>query len=74
MTKEQEQFIQRFLSELEEDNVAIFAGAGMSCSAGYVNWRELLRPLAKELNLDIDNEQDLVGVAQFYLTKTAETA
>jgi hypothetical protein len=69
MTKEQEQFIQRFLSELEEDNVAIFAGAGMSCSAGYVNWRELLRPLAKELNLDIDNEQDLVGVAQFYLNE-----
>lgn len=69
MTREQELFIQRFLSELEEDNVAIFAGAGLSSSAGYVNWKELLRPLAVELNLDIDEEQDLVGVAQFYLNE-----
>ncbi len=69
MTKEQELFIQRFLSELEEDNVAIFAGAGLSSSAGYVNWKELLRPLADELSLNIDEEQDLVGVAQFYLNE-----
>ncbi|PMI35915.1 hypothetical protein BCT30_11930 [Enterovibrio norvegicus] len=69
MTREQELFAQRFLSELEEDNVAIFAGAGLSSSAGYVNWKELLRPLADELNLDIDEEQDLVGVAQFYLNE-----
>ena len=69
MTKEQELFIQRFLSELEEDNVAIFAGAGLSTSAGYVNWKELLRPLAEELSLNIDEEQDLVGVAQYYLNE-----
>jgi hypothetical protein len=69
MNREQELFIQRFLSELEEDNVAIFAGAGLSSSAGYVNWKELLRPLADELNLDIDEEQDLVGVAQFYMNE-----
>ena len=69
MTKEQELFIQRFLSELEDDNVAIFAGAGLSSSAGYVNWKELIRPLANELSLDIDEEQDLVGVAQFYLNE-----
>jgi len=69
MTREQELFVQRFLTELEEDNVAIFAGAGLSSSAGYVDWKELLRPLAEELNLDIDEEQDLVGVAQFYLNE-----
>jgi hypothetical protein len=69
MTREQELFIQRFLSELEENNVAIFAGAGLSSSAGYVDWKELLRPLADELNLNIDEEQDLVGVAQFYLNE-----
>lgn len=69
MTRDQDLFIQRFLSELEEHNVAIFAGAGLSSSAGYVDWKELLRPLADELNLDIDEEQDLVGVAQFYLNE-----
>lgn len=69
MTREQELFIQHFLSELEENNVAIFAGAGLSSSAGYVNWKELLRPLADELNLDIEEEQDLVGIAQYYLNE-----
>ncbi|WP_299495449.1 SIR2 family protein [uncultured Shewanella sp.] len=69
MTRDQESFIKRFLSELEDNNVAIFAGAGLSSSAGYVNWKELLRPLAEELNLDIEEEQDLVGVAQFYLNE-----
>jgi len=67
--KEHELFIQRFLSELEEDNVAIFAGAGLSTASGYVNWKELLRPLASELNLDIDQESDLVAIAQFYLNE-----
>ncbi|HDZ8840938.1 SIR2 family protein [Aeromonas dhakensis] len=69
MTREQDLFIQRFISELEENNVAIFAGAGFSSSAGYVNWKELLRPLADELNLDIDAEKDLVEIAQFYLNE-----
>lgn len=68
-TREQELFIQRFLNEIEEDNVAVFAGAGLSSAAGYVNWKELLRPLANELNLNIDEEQDLVKVAQFYLNE-----
>ncbi len=67
MTKEHDLFIQRFLNELEENNVAIFAGAGLSSSAGYVNWKELIRPLADELELDVDEEHDLVGVAQYYL-------
>jgi hypothetical protein len=67
MIREQELFIQRFVSELEENNAAIFAGAGLSCAAGYVNWKELLRPLANEINLNVDIEHDLVGVAQYYL-------
>jgi len=65
-TREQELFIQQFISELEENNIAIFAGAGLSSSAGYVNWRELIRPLAHELDLNVDVEHDLVGVAQYY--------
>ncbi|WP_196348861.1 SIR2 family NAD-dependent protein deacylase, partial [Vibrio harveyi] len=69
MKKEHELFIQRFVEELEEKNVAVFAGAGLSSSAGYVNWKELIRPLADELELNVDNEYDLVGVAQYYLNE-----
>lgn len=52
--------------ELLEDNVAVFAGAGMSAGAGFVNWAELLRPIAEELGLDVDKEGDLVAIAQFH--------
>ena len=41
--REIELFIKDFLKEIREDNAAIFAGAGLSASAGFVNWRELIR-------------------------------
>ncbi|RAP35279.1 hypothetical protein B1207_12970 [Legionella quinlivanii] len=66
MNQEIKQFIKQYLKEIEEDNAAIFAGAGLSAPAGFVNWKELLRPLVDELGLDIDKEQDLVSLAQFH--------
>ncbi len=50
--REIELFIKDFLKEIREDNAAIFAGAGLSAAAGFVNWHELLRPIADELRLD----------------------
>ncbi|TVL19006.1 SIR2 family protein [Shewanella algae] len=63
---EKEHFIRLFLNEIEDGNAAIFAGAGLSIDAGYVDWKKLLTPLAMELNLDISLEQDLVSVAQYF--------
>lgn len=34
-------FISEILKELEEENVAVFAGAGLSMPAGYVSWKGL---------------------------------
>ena len=66
MNRDVDIFIRNFLNEIRENNAAIFVGAGLSASAGYVNWKELLRPLAEEIDLDIDSEHDLVSVAQFH--------
>lgn len=66
MDRHIKQFIKKFLKEIEGDNAAIFAGAGLSAPAGFVNWKELLRPLVDELGLDIDKEQDLVSLAQYH--------
>ena len=44
------------LRDLAEDNLAIFAGAGLSAPAGYVSWSELLRPIAEDLELEIEKE------------------
>ncbi|WP_223176530.1 SIR2 family protein [Pseudoalteromonas fuliginea] len=62
-------FIEQYLREIESGNAAIFAGAGLSVGAGYVDWKSLLRPLVKELKLDVDDEHDLVGLAQYYVNQ-----
>jgi hypothetical protein len=60
-------FVTEYLGELVEGNAALFAGAGLSAPAGYVDWRELVRPLSIELELNIDLESDFVAVAQFHV-------
>lgn len=63
---DEEHFLRLFLNEIDDGNAAIFAGAGLSIDAGFVDWKTLLNPLANELNLDISLEQDLVSVAQYF--------
>lgn len=59
-------FIERYSKAVNEGYAAIFAGAGLSMSSGYVDWKTLVTPFAEELNLDINNEHDLASVAQYY--------
>ena len=57
-TAEKARFVQDLTKELREENLAIFAGAGLSVPSGFVNWSELLKPIAEELELDIERESD----------------
>ena len=66
-----EAFVDKYLTELREDNAAVFLGAGLSKSAGFVDWIELLSPIAKQLGLDARKEADLVGVAQYHVNANA---
>lgn len=59
-------FLTTFSEELEADNAAVFAGAGLSRPAGFVDWKQLLRSVAESLGLDIDKENNLVALAQYY--------
>ncbi|MRH42056.1 hypothetical protein GH741_05125 [Aquibacillus halophilus] len=63
------EFIRTYVKALNEGNAAIFAGAGLSKPAGYVNWKELMREIAEDLNLDIDMESDLIGLAQYHVNE-----
>ena len=65
----QKAFINAFVTEITNGDAAVFAGAGLSAPLGFVNWKNLLRDLAEELNLDIDKEVDLVSVAQYHFNK-----
>lgn len=69
MSKEIEAFIKDFVSDLTQNNVAIFAGAGMSKASGYVSWPELLRDIAEELELSVDKEHDLISLAQYHVNE-----
>ncbi len=59
-------FVDTYTKAIKENNAAIFAGAGLSIPAGFVNWKNLLRDIAAELNLDIDKENDLIAIAQYH--------
>ena len=59
-------FLRVFSGEIEEENAAIFAGAGMSRSAGFVDWKMLLKSVAASLGLDVEKESNLIALAQYY--------
>lgn len=59
-------FIREFTRELHNKNAAVFAGAGLSITSGYVDWKGLLREIIQDLNLDPDREQDLITLAQYH--------
>ena len=60
-----EQFIRDYSKEIENGSAALFVGAGMSVRSGMVDWRGLLREIAQDLGLDVDEETDLIALAQY---------
>ncbi|MFS9372144.1 SIR2 family protein [Streptococcus infantis] len=64
-----ERFIKKFTKAVQEGNAAVFAGAGTSVDAGFVDWKKLVEPFANEIDLDIKKETDLIGLTQFYINK-----
>ena len=70
---ETEAFIKNYVKDLEEGAAAVFAGAGLSRSCGFVDWRDLLRDIATELDLSVDKEHDLISVAQYHVNKKSSS-
>ena len=66
MHKDQTRLVEKLSKEMAEGNLAIFAGAGFSRDAGFVDWKTLLRPIAEDLDLDVEKEWDLVTLAQYH--------
>lgn len=62
-------FVDKYVREIQNKNAAIFAGAGFSKGAGYVDWKNLIRGIADDLQLDVDKENDLVSLAQYSYNK-----
>lgn len=61
-----DELVRDYTKAILDGSAAIFAGAGLSRSSGYVDWKNLLRDIAFDINLNIDKETDLISVAQYY--------
>lgn len=68
------QFFREYIKAIRNGNAAVFAGAGLSRPSGFVVWKELLRPLAEDIGLNIDNEHDLTAVAQYVRNQSGNRA
>ena len=62
-------FVREYTRELHNKNAAVFAGAGLSMGAGYVDWTNLLKEIIQDLGLDPTRERDLVTIAQYHINK-----
>jgi hypothetical protein len=65
-----DEFVQGYSQALWDHNAAVMAGAGLSIPVGLVNWKQLMRTIAKDVGLDVEKETDLVAIAQYHLNET----
>lgn len=65
--------IKKYSQALHEGRAAVFAGAGLSVSAGFVDWAGLLGDVARYLGVTIGPSTNLVDLAQYYVNE-ARTA
>jgi len=62
-------FIETYVQALQDQSAALFAGAGLSIPAGLVDWKGLLKNIARDVGLDVKKEEDLITVAQFHVNE-----
>ncbi|GAA0517381.1 hypothetical protein Ade02nite_84310 [Paractinoplanes deccanensis] len=67
-------FLDLYLKALVSGQACVFAGAGLSVPAGYVDWRALLKPLAEDVGLDVAKEHDLIRVSQYAINSAGGRA
>lgn len=68
-----EMFIKEFSERLKCERASLFIGSGISRKAGYSTWKETLKECAEEIELDVEKEQDLITLAEFYIRNKQRT-
>ncbi len=67
-------FIIAIEKAIKSDELGAFIGAGLSIPAGFCSWKELLRKPAEEIGLNVEKENDLVNLAQYYSNSKKRTS
>jgi hypothetical protein len=60
-----EEFLRDYSRAVLDNSASIFVGAGTSMAAGYPSWKGLLREIADELKMELEDFDDLAAVAQW---------
>jgi len=63
-----EEFIREFSKEIMKSSAALFVGSGLSRPAGYIDWKGILKEAALDIGLNVDKENDLISLAEYYVT------
>ena len=67
MPIERVQFVEQFAKQALDNRISLFLGAGGSCDVGYPNWADLFAPLARDLQISINESTDYYQLAQYYV-------
>ncbi len=61
------EFAKEIAIKCQNNEAALFLGAGMSSNAGLPSWKKLFEPLAREIGIDLNTTNyQLYDIAQFY--------
>ena len=54
---------------LLNNKLCMYIGSGFSIPCGLPDWKELMRPLAESIGLNIDKETEYMQIAQYYVNE-----
>ena len=72
-TNEQQKFIEEYTLCLKNDCASVFLGSGLSRESGYLGWSDLLKKHASKIGLNVNKENDLITLAQYYINSKKDS-
>jgi len=69
-----EEFVRDFSKAIRQSSASLFIGSGLSRPAGYYDWRGMLKEAAEDIGLNVDREDDLISLAEYYVNNKKNRA
>lgn len=67
-------FILMVAERMQNEKCELFVGSGISRGSGVASWSEILRPLAEEININLQDTMDLPLIAQYIINENSGNA
>lgn len=63
---ERDKFVRVYSQCIINNKASLFLGAGFSINSGLPSWKQLIAPLAKDLDIKMDSYHDFAQITQYY--------